>query len=221
MRELMAEKGGAGEPEAWRACWEAGLTGWDLGRPTPVLATEATADAVPAGARCLIPGCGGGYDVAALAQGGGGREVIGVDVSELACARAQAHCESVDGASIVCGDFFTANLGGPFDFVFDYTFMCALPPSLRAAWGRRHAELLKAGGKLLTLAFPIGPDERAADPAVAGPPHTVSIAEYKKALEPHGLRLVGEPRKSEVSVEARAPNELVLWWARPVRGADD
>jgi len=238
LRELVAEKGGAGEPEAWRACWEAGLTGWDLGGPTPVLAAEATAEAVPAGARCLIPGCGGGYDVAALAQGGGGgREVVGLDVSEVACDRARAQCaaSSAEGGgagagagggstSIVCGDFFSADLGGAgsFDFAFDYTFFCALAPSQRAAWGRRHAELLKPGtGRLLTLAFPIGPDERAADPAVAGPPHTVSVAEYRKALEPHGLRLVGEPRKSEASVGARAPNELVLWWAFPAAAGVD
>jgi SAM-dependent methyltransferase len=89
MRGLVAERGGAGEPDAWRALWDAGLTGWDLGRPTPVLETEASADAVPAGARCLIPGCGGGYDVAALAQGGGGRTVIGLDVSEIACEKAR------------------------------------------------------------------------------------------------------------------------------------
>ena len=215
MRKLVADKGGAGEHEAWRALWEAGLTGWDLGGATPALLAEATAERVAAGARCLIPGCGGGYDVAALAQAGGGREVIGLDVSELACSRAREQCASVGGASIVCGDFFTSDLGGQFDFTFDYTFFCALPPPLRAAWGQRHAELLKPGGQLLTLAFPIGPDEQAADPAVAGPPHTVSIAEYKQALEPHGLRMMGEPCTSAVSVEARAPNELVIWWARP------
>jgi hypothetical protein len=77
-------------------------------------------------------------------------------------ARARVHrerCAGVQGASVVCGDFFSADLGGQFDFTFDYTFFCALPPSLREKWGRRHAELLKPGGKLLTLAFPIGTDE--------------------------------------------------------------
>jgi methyl halide transferase len=34
---------------------------------------------------------------------------------------------------------------GSFDFVFDYTFFCALPPSLRKPWGMQMSGLLKSG----------------------------------------------------------------------------
>lgn len=42
----------------------------------------------------------------------------------------------------------------------------------------------------------------------------VSLAEYRKALEPHGMVMVCEARASEASVPPRAANELVVWWAR-------
>jgi hypothetical protein len=56
--------------------------------------------------------------------------------------------------------------------------------------------------------------QAAADPNVPGPPHLVSLAEYRKALEPHGMVMVCEARASEASVPPRAANELVVWWAR-------
>lgn len=35
-------------------------------------------------------------------------------------------------------------------------FLCALPTSQRAQWAARYRELLKPGGKLITLIYPIG-----------------------------------------------------------------
>jgi hypothetical protein len=39
----------------------------------------------------------------------------------------------------------------------------------------------------------------------------VSVAAYRSALEPHGLRIVDGPRKHPLSVRE---GEEVLWWAR-------
>lgn len=44
----------------------------------------------------------------------------------------------------------------PFSFAFDYTFYCALPPSMRKQWGARYAEVIRPGGILVCLAFPLG-----------------------------------------------------------------
>lgn len=55
------------------------------------------------------------------------------------------------------GDFFTFPLPSPlFTLAYDYTFFCALPPSLRAAWAARYAELIQPGGVLIALVYPIG-----------------------------------------------------------------
>lgn len=45
-------------------------------------------------------------------------------------------------------DFFSFDIPeGGFQVAYDYTFLCALPPSLREPWGRRYAELIAPGGE--------------------------------------------------------------------------
>ncbi|KAL4861403.1 hypothetical protein BDV12DRAFT_191106 [Aspergillus spectabilis] len=73
-------------------------------------------------------------------------------------------------AQVLQGDFFDSawlgNLGiETFDLVYDYTFLCALHPSQRPRWAERMAELLKPGGLLVCLEFPMYKD-----PALPGPP---------------------------------------------------
>ena len=217
MRALCRAAGGAGTAEGWRVLWTEKLTMWDLGQQTPVLLEEVTREAAAGrlpreGASALVPGCGAAYDVAALAAFF--PRVVGCDIVEEAVARGREVVAGAAGAEVVQADFFAAPAGGPlagtFGFIFDYTFFCAIPPALRAPWGARMAALLAPGGRLLTLAFPLASDEAAADPAAPGPPHPVSVAEYRKALEPHGVEMEGEPRESPASVR----KELVIWWRR-------
>jgi hypothetical protein len=92
-----------------------------------------------------------------------------------------------------------------FDFIFDYTFFCAIPPLQRPEWGRQMTLLLSpevntsAGtnskqestsnqegknrksnsGKLLTLMFPYVPTPRPNSP---GPPYLVSTQDYLDAF---------------------------------------
>jgi len=219
MGEAMREAGGAAGKEGWAAVWARSLTLWDLGGPCAAIQAEAAAaladGRVPRGGRALVPGCGTGYDVRALAAQG--LRVVGADIVEAAieAARAQA-APAGDSVELVCGNFFDdARLAeGAFDLVVDYTFFCAIVPAQRAAWGARTARLLRPGGRLLTLMYPLAPDELAADPAAKGPPHPVSLAEYRRALEPHGVALEGEPRASALTVPQRAANEQVAWWRK-------
>lgn len=39
--------------------------------------------------------------------------------------------------------------------MYDYTFLCAMPPDLRPAWGKRMADIVKPGGHLICLEFPL------------------------------------------------------------------
>jgi SAM-dependent methyltransferase len=215
MRAALAEAGGAGAAAGWSALWQRDLHLWDLGGPTAVLADEVARPGAAAGGAALVGGCGAGYDLVTLARAGFAR-VVGVDVAEEACARARAALAAAGapaGAEVLCADFFAdARLvEGTFDFVFDYTFFCAIPPARRAAWGARTAALLRSGGRLLTLAFPLDTDAAAAAPDAAGPPFPVSLAAYRAALEPHGVRLVDGPRASAASVRA---GEAVVWWEK-------
>lgn len=276
--------------QIWDSFWESGTTPWDLQTATPALLSElkrflvwnskATHPLRPTKSsstsrqtvfRTLVPGCGSGYDLLAIAhhletehnsmaapdmvdatppgpQPGVVVVVVGLDISEAsltkrtsvvmeASLRKRPLSAATTRIELALGDFFTKDqewnmvqsFGGDvvttdpirrhdFDFIFDYTFFCALPPSLREAWGAKMASLLvRDTGRLLTIMFPI---VDASDSARVGegPPYPVSIQEYRKVLEPHGVYILeehGGPRKSPDTVPARAGKELVCWWSRP------
>lgn len=61
------------------------MTPWDLGQPTPILVHLHQTGTLPKG-RALIPGCGSGHDVVAIASPE--RFVVGLDVSENAIKQA-------------------------------------------------------------------------------------------------------------------------------------
>ncbi|TVU12554.1 hypothetical protein EJB05_46205, partial [Eragrostis curvula] len=63
--------------DGWEKSWEVGVTPWDLGKPTPVIEHLVRSGTLPKG-RALVPGCGMGYDVVALASPE--RYVVGLDI---------------------------------------------------------------------------------------------------------------------------------------------
>ncbi|KAL4987122.1 S-adenosyl-L-methionine-dependent methyltransferase [Aspergillus falconensis] len=97
--------------------------------------------------------------------------------------RERARHIGVGNVQLVQGDFFAdtwtenetlgLDLGkdgyGKFDLVYDYTFLCALHPAQRTRWAERMAELLRPGGMLVCLEFPMYKD-----PTLPGPPWGVN-----------------------------------------------
>ncbi len=152
----------------WEAAWEEGRTPWDAGRSAPVLRTLL--DQLPDG-RAFVPGAGSGYDVLTLASPT--RSVVGLDVAPLAKDRfdtlAQGHPHR-DRVEFVVDDAFTYSPAAPFDLLWDYTFLCALPIDLRLTWLEMVDRLLGPRGELAALIFPVVPD---ADPQ-RGPPYPIS-----------------------------------------------
>ncbi|KAF3684554.1 putative thiol methyltransferase 2-like isoform X3 [Capsicum annuum] len=116
----------------WDKCWEKGVTPWDLGQPTPILVHLHQTGTLPKG-RALVPGCGSGHDVAAIACPE--RFVVGLDVSENAIKQATKLCDSI-----------TFKIG---------SFFCAIEPEMRPQWASRIRDLLKPDGELFTLIFPL------------------------------------------------------------------
>ncbi|KAG2728292.1 hypothetical protein I3760_01G198600 [Carya illinoinensis] len=78
----------------WQDSWEQGVTPWDLGRPTPVILHLHQTGALPKG-RALVPGCGSGYDVVAIACPE--RHVVGLDISNRAIMKAEEISDQVGG----------------------------------------------------------------------------------------------------------------------------
>ncbi len=157
--------------DRWLNIWEKGLKigdAFDTGSPSPCLIKEIEEGRVPNG-RALVPGCGRGYDVYALATSE--RIAIGLDLSIVAVNEAQAlgnRCQAVENAIFRQGNFFELNIEEKFDFIYDYTFLCALDPSIRSDWAKMMSDLVKPGGILLTLIFPICEK-------TGGPPFAMSL----------------------------------------------
>lgn len=63
----------------------------------------------------------------------------------------------------------------------DYTFLCALPPSLRPQWAARMSQLLSPTGRLICVEFPLGKD-----PKLGGPPHGLEHELYEQLLAKPG-----------------------------------
>ena len=139
-------------PVDWQKAWREGRTPWDAGGSPPALRSLLTRNLVPSG-RILVPGCGAGYDLATLARED--REIIGVDLSEDARdAFVRSHRALPGRVVYEVVDFFAYDPGEPFDFVWDYTFFCALDPEERPRWADAMARMLNSSGTLATLLFP-------------------------------------------------------------------
>ncbi|KZT02033.1 thiol methyltransferase 1 [Laetiporus sulphureus 93-53] len=177
LRELVAQDPGSG----WDNAWKEKVTPWDAGQSQPPL-RELLASRelpLPKAGRALVPGCGRGYDAILIATVLG-LDTTGLDISESAVQAATALAES---SSIPAGtkisfqinDFFT--LEDQFDLIYDYTFFVAIPPARRPEWGRQMRDLIKPGGYLITLVFPIMDQ-----PLDVGPPFFVRPEHYVEVL---------------------------------------
>ncbi|OVA11042.1 TPMT family [Macleaya cordata] len=167
----------------WDKCWEQGLTPWDLGGPTPVILHLLQTGSLPKG-RVLVPGCGSGHDVIAIASPE--RYVVGLELSKTAINIARELSLSSPNAScfeFIEENFFTWRPTELFDLIFDYTFFCAIEPSMRSSWGSRVQELLKPDGELITLMFPVSDHS-------GGPPYKVSVTDYEEVLHPMGFKAI-------------------------------
>jgi SAM-dependent methyltransferase len=254
--------------EGWEALWREGVTPWDLGGPTGTLMSELERkrrderETLQRWRTALIPGCGAGHDVLALARFLDGigtstetnsnfptmRTVVGLDVSPTSLGRAKGilmdgigrgdHSKRLQHTDVrlYLGDFFEEpstwalfhhekgagtnsensrglHSGQTFDFIFDYTFFCAIPPHRRREWGRQMTRLVtrndrsddvsgdRAAGseekdpRRQPFPNPMGrggqlltlmfPYVTTARPDSPGPPHVVTFSDYQEALDFH------------------------------------
>jgi methyl halide transferase len=149
--------------------------------------------------RALVPGCGRGYDVTTLASDD--RYVIGCDiVPEVVAAaneRLQAELQFCEDCEVpykppmnTCEfrlqSFFKLDTENPenlFDFVYDHMFLNALDHRIWPQWAKKMSELIKEGGQLLVVIYPV------MDRVNNGrPPFGVSdIKDVAKLLLPNGF----------------------------------
>jgi SAM-dependent methyltransferase len=163
----------------WQRRYEENDTPWDKGAPAPALAGFLLRQ--PLTGRVLVPGCGRGHDVQALAEAGA--TVVGLDFSPLAVKQAKelaANAPYAGRIEFVLGDFFKLPpaFAGSFDWMVEHTCLSAIEPHLRPDYVRSAAYALKPGGKIFGIFF-TNPDVE------TGPPFRISKEELSALLDPH------------------------------------
>ena len=165
----------------WQQQYATAQTPWDRGEPAPALRQYLSAH--PVSGRVLVPGCGTGQDVKALALAGAG-EVIGLDIAPLAVERAGEFLMELPSAKVLLGDLFVdcyaAPLVGSFDLVWEHTCYCAIPPTRRGEYVNAVASALKPGGFHLGV-FYLNPWDGDED-QTQGPPFGTELEELKAVL---------------------------------------
>ncbi|KAK5942486.1 hypothetical protein PMZ80_005051 [Knufia obscura] len=145
--------------------------------------------------RALVPGCGRGVDVMLLQAYG--YDVVGLEYSSKAVEACEVYAKETENEALyrikdekaskgsrvfVQGDFYAddwlekAGLGehgkeGVFELIYDYTFFCAMQPSMRPAWAKRMSTLLAPNpqANLICLEFPTTKAPNAGGPPFASP----------------------------------------------------
>lgn len=224
-----------GDGQDWEGAWVKNVTPWDTATPAPAIAfmCQRHPNVLADAQRVLVPGCGSGHDAREIArrlqlqENLSAATVTGLDLSSTASKTADLlHRGDPDGAALLeagtlrfeSGDFFTHSHSmspkSGYDLVWDYTFYCALPPSMRPDWARAMGSLVRrGGGRLATLLFPVDEHE-------GGPPFAVDVEQARRELEEFGgfecVDLVQVP--DEHSLKPRRGREWLGIWKL---GADD
>jgi len=156
----------------WEDIYLENDTGWDLKDVTPVF--DSISNELIQGKVCIV-GCGRGYDVIMFAKKG--FDVTAVDfaptpISELN----KLAIEKSVTITTVQDDIFSLVEKFPdtFDYVIEQTCFCAIHPNRRKEYEILVRTILKPGGKLVGLWFPLDKSQEE-----GGPPFGTTIDEVK------------------------------------------
>ncbi|KAH9844042.1 S-adenosyl-L-methionine-dependent methyltransferase [Rhodofomes roseus] len=195
--------------DGWDKAWQNEVTPWDAGEAQPPLRSLLASGLLdlPETGKAFVPGCGRGYDALTIASLLG-YETLATDISPAAVEAAKKFVASMNNPAsskvrLEVKDFFVEQ--GPYDLVYDYTFFVALPPSQRGDWGRQMTALVKPGGYLVTLLFPI-----LDQPQDVGPPFRARHEDYVQALGSGWQKVVDEVPKDSLPTH-QGIERLLVW----------
>lgn len=166
----------------WNSRYEKGDTPWEKGRAAPPLLEllEKTDNKIWGDGCVLVPGCGTGHDVRALAAAG--LRPLGLDLAERAVVLAKRH-EPAGTEAYELGDFLEPSWRErkSFSAIWEHTCFCAIDPSMRPEYAKACADLIVPGGCLIGVFFltPNDPGEKD-----EGPPFNSSIPELDARFAP-------------------------------------
>ena len=164
----------------------------------------------------LVPGCGYGHDALLLARAG--YRVIAVDFAPepLEVVRHRAAVEGLP-VEVLCEDLFCLpeRMQEPVDMVLEYTCYCAIDPRRRPEYFQVLSHLLRPGGWLVGLFFPLS-----AETSAGGPPFPVEESEILTLASRAGFRLHVR-RIPSTSHPARLGREVLMMFHKLPRSSDE
>ncbi|KAJ7604260.1 S-adenosyl-L-methionine-dependent methyltransferase [Roridomyces roridus] len=192
----------------WDQAWEQNVTPWETGTSQPPLLEVLRSGEVPfpRSGRAFVPGCGSGHDAISISAELGVETLAG-DISAVAVKEANKLIVP-EGLKVrfEVQDFFAFEDSQKFDLIYDYTFFVAIPPSMRMDWGKQINALIKPGGYLITLVFPLDPESD------AGPPFFVRPEHYLAPLGEGWEKVVD--RIPTVSSPTHVDRERIIVWRK-------
>ena len=166
----------------WEACYRTGETPWDKGTAAPPLleVMERVGRELWGSGPVLVPGCGLGHDVRALAASG--IPVLGVDISETAVEKARS-LPTVGAETYEAGDFLDPAWceGRHFSAIWEHTCFCAINRDQRQKYAASAAAVLGAG-EIFAGVFYLTPNSPGEEDD--GPPFNASIDELDGLFSP-------------------------------------
>jgi hypothetical protein len=194
----------------WNNLYQVGETPWEKGAAAPPLLSWM-AEHGPLTGEILVPGCGFGHDVRAIAGASPHAVVIGLDIAPEALVQAKKF-PLARNERYLCGDLLCLpfELTNRFDWVFEHTCFCTLSPQRRRDYVRAVTSALGPAGQLLAILFlnPWDPEEAPPD---GGPPFGVSVEELNELFLSE-FHLQAEERPT-VAYPGREGREIV-WLLR-------
>ncbi len=175
-----------GDPEFWELKYARGEDGWDLGAAPPPL-VRLLSEAPPPRGRVAVLGCGRGHDARVFARLG--YPTWGFDFAARAIRDARTLAAIELGRPAASGrgqgpapltfeqrDLFTLPEAYPgfFDLVWEHTCLCAIDPARRAEYADVVRRILRPGGRLLALFWPVDVGW------AGGPPFPATRAEIRR-----------------------------------------
>lgn len=133
----------------WDNQYQANRTGWDLGAVSPPIKNYI--DSIQnKNCSILIPGCGNTYEAEYLLDKGF-TNISVIDIAPTLVEKLKNKFANNRNIQIILGDFFEHQ--GQYDLIFEQTFFCALPPTLRQKYVWKMHQILAENGTLSGLLF--------------------------------------------------------------------
>jgi len=163
-------------PSFWEEIYRNKNARWNMKSPTPAFVDLLNEKKFKTNSKIIILGSGYGYD--ALAAAKAGLFVTAIDISKTAVdyAKKMAAEEQLK-INFLIDDFFNLpeNHTGYFDLVYDYVTLCAINPVRRDEYAKMITSILKCGGRLIALLFPV-------EDRPGGPPFGLNVNEITEVF---------------------------------------